>query len=368
MKIRFLFPILTMSLLGSAAIAQSDQATHTNRADMLMRELIDLLGEDTWVSRDQAMIDLARLADEIPFSQLESYLQDPTLTLEQRTRIYQACMLRFHIHPKAGLGVAFGNVQVGAIELQPIQNDPRFPASKMLNPGDLLAKVEGQIVSNSFDVRAQILSREPGDSLPVTIIRANRVLNLDLPLGSFTQLTGAARVDPPLAQRALSHRWERAGIVVPTPDVIGTQINLDQWISAAFPAGVTPDPHVPVRRMSNAIISGWNQRAMTGYPQVPATRRPYMSPDLIEQRAQAVELKYHGYDRQLLDAQVRILTIEKTMANTELEVLVTEANAVGEQPDDSMTKHLHGIIDKLNQQIDELQEQLDSFAADEGGK
>ena len=93
-----------------------------------------------------------------------------------------------------------------------------------------------------------------------------------------------------------------------------------------------------------------------------------MSPDLIEQRAQAVELKYHGYDRQLLDAQVRILTIEKTMANTELEVLVTEANAVGEQPDDSMTKHLHGIINKLNQQIDELQEQLASFTANEAGK
>lgn len=355
MKTRLLIPILALGAFAGMAVAQDAQVdTTSDRTDSstaITRQLVDLLGDESWVSRDQATIDLARLTDEIPLTLLETYIQDPTLTLEQRTRLYQACILRFHLHPKAGLGVAFGKIQVGAIELQPIQNDERFPASKMLNPGDLLAMIDGQIVTSSYSVRAQILAREPEELLPVTILRAGKALELDLPLGSFNQLTGAVRLDPTLAQRAILHRWDRRGIAAPSPDVIGSGIDLDQWINAAFPDGTTPDPHVPNRRMTTAIIAGSNQRAMIGYPRTLAIRKPFRSPEQINQRALAVQQKYDGYERQLIDAQLNVLTIQRDVAQNEIDLLVNGVEGPEAERNRTRVEQLKEKVELIKQQM-----------------
>ena len=328
--------------------------------------LIDSLGSSSWAQRDQATLELAGLSDEIPLSQLEAALQDPSLTLEQRTRLYQACVLRFGVHPKGGLGVAFGKIQVGAIELQPIQNDPRFPASALLNPGDELAMIDNQIATSIFNIRAQILSREPGELLAATIIRADQVLHLDLPLGSFTQLAGAARLDPALVERALAARWERRGIVVPSHDVIGSTIDLDQWIGAAFPPNTTPDPHVPVRRMSTAMVADSQVRTITGYPRTPATNKPYMNPGLIRQRAQAIEQKYTGYDQQILNARLRLSTIQRDMALNEINALTNDPDKASQAGHAQKLGELQRVVEEMNKAIDAYEEASKRGPANQG--
>jgi PDZ domain len=266
-----LIPALMQGLLiassahMSLAQAPKDTSVPTQRALDNLRDLVDRLDTGAWIERDLASTDLSLYSDEYTLADIELYLQDPTLSQEQHSRLMNACYARFIDFPKGGLGVAFGTIQPGSIEVDPIDRDPRFPASALLNPGDAIARVDGKFVRDSFEVRAQILSRQPGETLPVTIKRGTKLIEMDLPLGSFNQLSGPARMDPLIIARALAIRWERLGIIsaVTQSDAtnkIGTNTTQESWTKAAFPDSVTPNPQTPSRRYPTAIVGGGIQQ------------------------------------------------------------------------------------------------------------
>ncbi|HCT45054.1 MAG TPA: hypothetical protein DF699_07570, partial [Phycisphaerales bacterium] len=76
------------------------------------------------------------------------------------------------------LGVSFGTIRVGSIEIQPIPDNPEFPATMLLQDKDQIAMVGERVIDGSFSLRVEILSREPGETLPVTVVRGERVLHL----------------------------------------------------------------------------------------------------------------------------------------------------------------------------------------------
>lgn len=298
-------------------------AQPTDARTQRMQKLLDQLDAPSWIDRDLATLELARFADELSLDDLENALLDPTLSHEQRARLVQACLVRYAALPKGGLGVAFGTVRVGAVEVQPIENNPDFPATALLIPGDAIAMVDRVILSNSSDLRAQILSRLPGETLPVTIIRNNTLIDLDLPLGSYTKLAGPAILDEALARHALELRWARKGIVLSQPDEIGTAINQDQWALAAFPVALKADPQNPGRRYPTAMISGARQSVLAGPNTFGLGVKTWESMQIYLERAQEVSKQILRLQVQSLDSTLNVFELELSTIMSQLESSTT---------------------------------------------
>ncbi|MFG0298037.1 MAG: hypothetical protein ACF8K1_00330 [Phycisphaerales bacterium JB047] len=211
----------------------------------IVDDWVEQLDNEDWLMRDLATLELGELDPGISLEMLERYLHRTDLSVEQRARLRLACLRRFALRPKGALGVSFGTIRIGAIQVQPIPASPDFPASMLLKDKDQIAMVGDRVIDGSFSLRVEILSREPGEILPVTVVRDERVLHLDLPLGSFDDLTGAVRMDSELLNNALSLRWKRLGIVSQPQGSIGEGLNLDDWRNAAFPKDATPDAREP---------------------------------------------------------------------------------------------------------------------------
>jgi len=324
--------------------------------DEHVRGLVDQLDSQSWLERDLATLDLANSLEEISLSDLEFYLGDMTLSHEQRTRLVLACQQRFQTHPKGGLGVSFGVIRVGAIEVVPIRNNPNFPASEMLNPGDVIARVGDEILMNSFDLRAQILSREPGEMLPVTVIRNGKPIKMELPLGSYGELTGAARLEPGIARRALAFRWARKGIVVPESNLIGSKISSDQWIAAAFPKGSAPDPRSPRRQLATAMIGGAGRLIETGLMTTPRRIKAWESIGAATDIMSRFAIKLAGKNLQAIDAQRELLEIEAGQIQVDLE----------DELDEQVRKALQETLDSHQALIDDYVSQVEQLKANKG--
>lgn len=126
----------------------------------------------------------------ITLKQLETVLRAGPLSLEQRCRLLAAARRRFISEPRAGMGIQpdinFGQHGVG---LAGIQQD--FPASKVLRPGDRIVSADGVPIDTWETIRAVIISRDPGDEIPVSIVRDGGTLNVTVKLGEFARLRQA---------------------------------------------------------------------------------------------------------------------------------------------------------------------------------
>jgi len=349
MNIRCLIAIL---ILGAVTCNGSAQPTDEKRSQV--RDLIDQLGSESWVDRDHASDELSLNNPDITLDDLEFFLNDMTLSIEQRTRLEHACMFRFLAYPKGGLGVSFGSTRIGAIEIQPIGQDPRFPASAMLNPGDAIAMVGSDLIESQSELRAHILSRSPGETLPVTLIRANKMIKLDLPLGSLTDLSGAARYEPNLASRALELRWERKGISRQKTDRAATLIEANDWQSAAFPADQQPDPQSLTQRYTRAMALNPMQIIHIGRLALPQRTRIWESREQFLSYIQSIQTIMDGYllertnvQRSLLLQQIQLLedklsssmpAADKRSIESEIRSLKLDLDEIDQQSTDQQTQ------------------------------
>lgn len=338
---------LSILILGACVVTTHACAQPSQRG----RALVDQLKSEHWLDRDQAMRELTAFNDEFSLDDLEFFLADQTLSLEQRARLMQACLQRFREHPKGGLGVAFGATSVGSIEVVPIENNPNFPASKMLLLGDAIASVDGVMMKSSYDLRAQIVSREPGEMLPVTVIRAGKLIEMNLPLGSFTKLTGTARLDQPLAKRALELRWARKGILIEHPDTIGLAITLEQWTDAVFPSDAPANLRSLGRTLPAAMIAG-AQRLIAIGQYAPRRIRTWKSLELLEKEV---------YKLALRDAQVmlRIQRARRDLQKLRHTELLAELDGAATDAEKAQIKNglaaLKAEIQTLDEEIAELE-------------
>ncbi|MBL8990373.1 MAG: PDZ domain-containing protein [Phycisphaerae bacterium] len=156
-------------------------------------ELVARLGADSFPQREAATLELSQRT-EIPIADVERALANPALTLEQRTRLIEAARAKFYAAPRAALGVQFDSLQPSRAVIS--KTFPAFPAAAMLQPGDEIIRVGDQSVTEEGwgVVRPKILSRDPGQSLDMTIRRNGEDLRLAVPLGKFTDLP-QARMD-----------------------------------------------------------------------------------------------------------------------------------------------------------------------------
>jgi hypothetical protein len=216
--------------------------------------LVERLDDDAWLTRESATQSIAT-DDSIPLDAIAGALGRDDLSTEQRTRLWQAALNRFRMEPKGGLGVSFqpggeGGVRIG-------ETIAGFPAAELLRAGDTVVSVEGRYVSGQNELRAEILSRRPGEVMGVLVRRDREVLELALPLGAYSELTGAAMLDEPTAAWALRLRLERAGAAAERIDGIGDGLGATAWIGAAFPeGGVLPIEERGERADPSVVVPG----------------------------------------------------------------------------------------------------------------
>ncbi|MBL4810106.1 MAG: PDZ domain-containing protein [Phycisphaerales bacterium] len=229
-------------IVPNTAIGQIVQPATSDEQRLV--KLIKLLDDESWEVRERATrmigdanegFELAMLAEVIA----KGSTNDPDrggLSSEAMSRLRIAARELFGQTPKAGLGVGFGAVRDGGVEISTVVKEvDRFPAAGMLMPGDLIVGADGRALTTSEELRAVILSHEPGQTLNLLIQRGEQVLDMDLPLGSYRLLAGAAPIGRGIADRAIAIRWARRGILISEGHRFGDHIRAEDWLSAGYP-------------------------------------------------------------------------------------------------------------------------------------
>lgn len=196
--------------------------------------LVERLDDPDWGVREGATAALMQ-TDEVPGEAIEAALRRDDLSPEQRVRLIRVAATRFRFAPLGGLGVSFGQGGEGGVSINGVV--PGFPAADLLRAGDVILMIGDNPVAGQDHLRAEILSRRPGESMPVLVRRDRTILDLDLPLGSYNNLDGAAALDESTVRQAMRLRYERSGIAWPEPDAVGGGLTASAWIDAAFPDG-----------------------------------------------------------------------------------------------------------------------------------
>lgn len=236
-----------------------------------LARMVILLDDQSWDVRQQAMRIIGDPNEGFELDMLSPLLERGDLSHEARLRLMQASRSLFAKTTKAGLGVGFGAVRDGGVEIRTVVRDvDQFPAAAMLIPGDLIIGAEGEPLTTSEDLRAKILSHRPGEKLNLLVQRTMngneqpRVLDLALPLGSYQLLTGAAPINARIADRAIQLRWDRQGISLPRKDQVGTQISVEDWLAAGYPEEPGDFQPSNLRRSPTVISSGSSREVFVG--------------------------------------------------------------------------------------------------------
>ncbi|MCA9303224.1 MAG: PDZ domain-containing protein [Phycisphaerales bacterium] len=342
--------ILAFILLGAVTPAALCSPEHVQE---LLREREGL----GWSARWRLDLRLAGDDAEVTLHDLELVAGSMALTPELRELLDVASLTRFRRDtPKGALGVSFGATRPGHVEIQTIVGDGGFPASDMLKPGDVIVEVAGQPIEGSEHLRAEILSRLPGDELPVIIEREGLTIARSLPLGSYRDLTGAAMIETDVLRRALEIRRARLGIEFPQPDTIGAAIDAASWIDAAFPDGPASRTGPMNDSLNNGVLSSGKSRSVfAGYPLYPRRGEVWSSEGIAQQA--------------VLDAQRTAISAEisegfakraRLVARIESVRKIGEENGTLEELDPeirALSKELvkaEWAIQKLTQKLDEL--------------
>lgn len=316
----------------------------------IIEEWIEQLGSDDWLMRDLATLELAELDPGITLETLEHYVQREDLSHEQRARLRLACLRRFALRPKGALGVQFGTIRVGAIEVQPIPPNPEFPASMILKAGDQIAMVGDRVIDGTFSLRAEILSRDPGSILPVTLIRDERVMRFDLMLGEYSNLTGGARMDSDLIALSLQLRWERNDVRIVEQGSVGDSITIEDWKAAAFPEGTAPDSRDPELVASRGFVLGPGVEASTD-----GTR---WNQSMIDVWANPAELKTDTQQRNnlLVGEEIQPMIALRLLLERERDQVQTDITKA--EPERTVT--LSAYLDTLTSKLDTITREIES--------
>jgi len=325
--------VLAIILLSAATPQAMCSPEHVQE---LLREREGL----DWRSRWRIDLRLSGEDNNIALHDLEIVADSMALTPELRELLDVASLNRFRRDtPKGALGVSFGATRPGHVEIQTIVGDGSFPASDMLKPGDVIVEVAGQPIEGSEHLRAEILSRLPGEELPVIIERDGLTLARSLPLGSYRNLTGAALIETDVLRRALNIRRTRLGIEFPRPDTIGSSIDASAWIDAAFPDGPAARTGPLNDSLSNGVLSSGKARTVfAGYPLYPRRGEVWSSEGIAQQA--------------VLDAQRTAISSEITdgfAKRARLVARIESVRKIGEE---------HGTLEELDPEIQALNKEL----------
>lgn len=175
----------SLALFSAPADAQSEQ-------EATVRTLVDKLDSDDYAQRKLATTQLGNMQG-FDRAALAEVLAGDDLSFEQRERLEGIALTMFQREPRAGLGVQFDLQRevMGAAISRAIDG---FDAANVLKPLDVVVAVDGQRIGGPNDLRFAIISRGPGETLPMTIVRDGEQLEVAPVLGAYSELGSAAPI------------------------------------------------------------------------------------------------------------------------------------------------------------------------------
>lgn len=192
-----------------------------------LEPLLTMLNSKVLAERESATSKL-RADDRLTFHQLERLLLDParTWSLESRTRLISVARERFMLTERAALGFRFGGNLTGRVVVG--ETYPKFPAHGVLELGDMIIEADGTPVDGrggTSAMQAIIVSRDPGDTLPLLIRRGKQKILLPVKLGRYADLDqmgfgnmqGPAKPNQDLLDRSWRVRARALAGVRPAP-------------------------------------------------------------------------------------------------------------------------------------------------------
>jgi hypothetical protein len=180
-------------LLGKV---QPSEPTQTQLAEIVAR-----LGSDDWATRDGATRELATA--DVSLADIERLLRTQGLSPEQRMRLESVGYVSFASSDRGALGVSFSPLQ-GRDGVTIGRREPGFDSEKVLRTGDIMLRIDGNIVRDLPDVREHVVTKDPGEFVALDIVRDGEDQQVLVRLGSFRSL----RNTQPLTADTLRLAWE----------------------------------------------------------------------------------------------------------------------------------------------------------------
>jgi hypothetical protein len=333
---RLAIGLCVLSGLALPTVAQDIEQTEPDIATV-----IDALDDPRFAERERASVALEIRADELD-ALLGGELNLSELTLEQVERIGGALRSRFWATPRAALGVSFGRQLNAMAEGLPLQNVINgFPSATVLRGGDVVVSVDGiALVDAPSDMaqqmmRASILSRDPGDTLPMLVKRGNIELRVEAPLGAYRDLGPNAGVltDAEL-ERAWTVRSDRLGLSRYSGDVIESDLARRNW----------PQHRQTVETMSDTTAMGGGAGHSADFGELFAAAQGERITTVREEQLQQV--------RDDLESQL-------SMLNLQLEVV--ERQMTNPTATDAERRQAAMLHMQLQSKISEIQRQIDQI-------
>lgn len=176
----------------------------------LLEVLVDDLNASDLASREAAQALISTLGPEV-LPELERLLTAGELDAEQSIRLAEAAVDVFARSPRAAMGIRFGGLIEGGVLIQSTVADAGFDAETKLAANDVIVEAGGRPMLEQNDLRIAILSRNPGETLPVRVRRNGNIIELDIVLGDLRDLAVPA-LDDTTARLAWEARMTRRGI------------------------------------------------------------------------------------------------------------------------------------------------------------
>lgn len=159
---------------------------------------------------------------------LERVLRNGALSPEQRARLVGVARHRFFSEPRAAMGIQFGGLDAQATTIASLR--AAFPAARVLRPGDRIIAAAGESIESRERLVVIIVAHDPGDELPVAIMRDGTTIETHVPLGEYSQL-GQGPVLPGVLLQAWVYR-SRAYAWPPQNEVIDSGLAPWAWSAA----------------------------------------------------------------------------------------------------------------------------------------
>lgn len=219
----------------------------------------------------------AAITPETQLTLLLEQFRTRELTLEQKTRLSLVARDLFIMTDRAGMGVSFA-MEMGedGVGIAGTVRQAGFYAHEVLKPGDVIRAADGIPVRSRAEMRAAVLSHDPGEVMELTLLRGGTIRKVNLKLGSFAKLDRPELPENSTLDRAWNLRLNREMAQRPAAaahaqpadqPVIISQIDEDRWANLERGLSIARSKMVQDARASGLVLEPRRTLPWEGPPQ-----------------------------------------------------------------------------------------------------
>lgn len=186
--------LMSAALVWTAGVSAASQIGFRPEAPaspVTIEDWVAQLDSDDLDARLEATRMLSVLDSGVTLSDLEKQLARPELSPESRERLLIAAHARFKTSPRGAIGVSFDVTSPGAVVDTTVAD---FDSVRKLEAGDRILSIDGVPVSSVDQVRALVISRDPGEEAMLQVRRAGQTRDVPLTLGKFADLSNTRAI------------------------------------------------------------------------------------------------------------------------------------------------------------------------------